>query len=292
MTKEYYIRITDTKPSDIEDGVYFKYHGTGEDEEFYLLTQNEYVQLKNDFDGFKNDFQTTIDPYVVDALSRFPVAKSTQSYEIIDETNSSKKLTYNDIINALSGKVGTNIKLNDETVTTEIIDLLGKLKILNNTAFPTVSSDVTTLKNKVEKLEHGYQWILVDWELTGNWDIWYNDYCVFIKSTNLSFSRYEYTGNFMELYDYDNNPELIIPDRYQDKQGNSINLRPNSMHICKTHIDSIDFELTSNGKLYYRIKEEIEKKTQNMNNIVSFFYPRRGSAHFPSSLSDNPEWAK
>ncbi len=102
MTKEYYIRITDTKPSDIEDGVYFKYDGSGEDEQFYLLSENEYVELKEEFEDIKEDFQKTVDPYVVDALSRMGVNSSNNSFAIMDEADHTKKLTYRELMEMLT----------------------------------------------------------------------------------------------------------------------------------------------------------------------------------------------
>lgn len=103
MTKEYYIRITDTKPSDIEDGVYFKYEGNGDDEQFYLLSENEYVELKEEFEDIKGNFQRTVDPYVADALSRMNVNSSNNSFAIMDEADNTKRMTYAELMEILAG---------------------------------------------------------------------------------------------------------------------------------------------------------------------------------------------
>ena len=193
MVKKYYIRISDSEPVDLSDGVYFvvEEDTSSDSTEFYLVRKNEYERLVSQFNAFENDVTSEIQDIVDSYLQGGRTLERTQStYQIISQ-DGNDSITYNELKNALDiGKgnhthkttqvtnddalsnIGTGKNANQSTINSSINEKFKQ--IANNLNFKRVDMSTTSspdyvaegyVKDKLKIYETDiFVYVVLDWE--------------------------------------------------------------------------------------------------------------------------------
>ena len=109
---KYYIRITDEQPLPSEKGITFELETTAEDnsDQLYVLNQNDYNALVEDFEGLEQEFTTiqtnlSSSPTLVSAVeTAISGISGMENAKYIKDDDSGEKYSYSDLETALDSK--------------------------------------------------------------------------------------------------------------------------------------------------------------------------------------------
>lgn len=141
---EYYIRISDEKPLDYDESIYFKLDCSGDDKEFYAVRKNSYNKLVDDFNEINNAFNNKVNSIVDSYLANKSIGYCDNAYNIINK-NLTSKFSYDDINNIKTLADSNKERIDDiEDITDDLEDTI-KWKI-NNSLTPSQNAEVEAYK--------------------------------------------------------------------------------------------------------------------------------------------------
>lgn len=247
---DYYIRITDEEPVEMEKGVRFKYDGTGSEADFTIVEENAYRTMISQFESFSQSTENIIN-YNLDNLliyKSIPLARASKS--IVDEDNENS-ISYDDLANLLTDHVSissidnVNSSINDMALSIE--SMKSDIATLNSTKATiaqvnSLQSNITnTLKNYYTKSEtnsllsgksntnHTHGWTYK--KLNNYAVLYYNDAIKMV-----SFRYYRSSYNFKEAGTTVIHKGLI-PSAYRPKVYGDVILPTYNVHMV-AHIES------------------------------------------------------
>lgn len=104
---DYYIRITDEEPVEMEKGVRFKYDGTGSESDFVIVEQNAYRALVENFEMFSQSTESIINYNLDNLLENKDIPLSRASYGIVDE-NKENIIDHEQLTDIITSYVSSN----------------------------------------------------------------------------------------------------------------------------------------------------------------------------------------
>ena len=164
---DYYIRISDEKPLDYDESLYFKI--SADDGEFWAVRKNQYDNLVSQFNNFSQDFEGTVKNLVRDY---FLNGGDIYANSIVNPNNSEEYFTYSDIL-SIKDKADANEtaiasirESRDENIVAKIDDALEFKRItteeLNN------ASDTGNFNDNIQIYTNKYFVVAyIEWEPSG-----------------------------------------------------------------------------------------------------------------------------
>ena len=157
---DYYIRITDEEPVEMDRGIRFRYDGTGSEAEFTIVDDEAYNDLVEQVDLFSNNFSGAVNYSLDNILDSKVVPKADKCVQIVEDiTNSnSESITFTEIKNVIMEYVSqSQLSTLTSTVTSisnSITNILGRLTSLEiNSA---TKSQLTSLQSTINSTLGNY----------------------------------------------------------------------------------------------------------------------------------------
>ena len=158
---DYYIRITDEEPVEMDRGIRFRYDGTGSEAEFTIVDDEAYNGLVEQVNLFSNNFSGAVNYSLDNILDSKVVPKADKCVQIVEDiTNSnSESITFTEIKNVIMEYVSqSQLSTLTSTVTSisnSITNILGRLTSLEiNSATKSQLTSLTQTVNTKENLSN------------------------------------------------------------------------------------------------------------------------------------------
>lgn len=279
---DYYIRITDEEPVEMDRGIRFRYDGTGSEAEFTIVDDEAYNGLVEQVNLFSNNFSGAVNYSLDNILESKVVPKADKCVQIVEDiTNSnSESITFTEIKNVIMEYVSqSQLSTLTSTVTSisnSITSILGRLTSLetnsatksqlasltqtvntkenlsnktsswnsstNDTRYPTEKLVKSSLDNKSDKTHTHTGWKSVT--LGGGWT---SDDCWCVVNEDLHLAHYHIKTSFASAtankkYEWGSSQIGTVPSKYRPAGAR--------YGICRTTNDGYGpLWVTSDGKI-------------------------------------------
>jgi hypothetical protein len=207
---DYYIRITDEEPIEMEKGIRFKYDGTGSEAEFTIVDDESYSNLVEQFNIFSTDFQRAVNYNISNILENRVMPKSEKASKIVSDINddNSEEITFQQIKNVITNYVSSS------TLST-LSDTVSSLSTSIESILDSISQLTSQLSNKSDKTHSHTTWTRV--ETVGNWT---SENCILEVNTSLRIAHYHISSPFTTIkentgYTFNSNDIGNIPPAYR-----------------------------------------------------------------------------
>ncbi len=162
---EYYIRISDEKPLDYDESIYFKLNASNDEDEFYAVRKNSYNDLVTEF----NEINTNFSSYVHDIIRDYMNNGNVDAKSVTNPNDSSQKFTYSDI-----DSIKTKSNTNETNISTLRTDLNTVIQTTINSKIYNSLKPVANNEFETYKTNHSNS-------VVQHLDLFENDYFVFAK---------------------------------------------------------------------------------------------------------------
>lgn len=230
---EYYVRITDEEPVDMEKGVRFKYNTDGESADFVIVDENSYETLVEAFQQFSTDFESAVNYNLDNLLDNKIVKMSDKSNKIVDDVTdeNSDSISFAELKDVITDYV-SNSSFNTlsnlvSNLNSTLSTLVSRVDSIDSSKVST--SQLSTLESNLRGLFNNYyNKSNVDAKLNGkantththNWtNKKLNNYCTFSYNDQVKLASFRYLRSG---YDLNTSPKTIhkglIPSAYRPKR--------------------------------------------------------------------------
>lgn len=240
---EYYVRITDEEPVDMEKGVRFKYNTDGESADFVIVDENSYETLVEAFQQFSTDFESAVNYNLDNLLDNKIVKMSDKSNKIVEDvtdedsdsisfaqlrdviTNYVSNSSFNALSNLVSNLNSTLFTLvsrvnsidSSKASTSQLSTLESNIRGLFNNYYN--KSNVDAKLNGKANTTHTHGWRTVD--TLGGWD---TSDCRLEVNEQIRMCHYRISSSFQsatagKLYEWGSGSIGNIPRAYRPKRA-------------------------------------------------------------------------
>lgn len=179
MVKKYYIRIEDSEPVSLTNGVYFviEEDTTNDATEFYLVRKNEYEELLARFNVFEHEVtsevQSIVDAYLQGGRT---LERTNSAYQLISQ-DGVDSITYNELMSALDVGNGNHTHSANQVVTRTIYS---DWDLWDSASQKMYNDKVHELINELESFKDSCQWKIMPISKMNSWDtdravLYYNE---------------------------------------------------------------------------------------------------------------------
>lgn len=236
---EYYIRITDEEPVDMEKGVRFKYDTDGESVDFVIVDESSYENLVEQFELFSTDFEGAVNYNLDNLINNKIIPMSDKSQSIVEDATdeNSDSISFAQlkevVVNYVSNTTFTTLSNLVSTIQTALSSLTDRVSNLETTraSKSELSNLETTLRNlfnnyynksSINSLltnkantSHSHTWKTVD--TLGGWD---TSDCRLEVNEQIRMCHYRISSSFQsatagKLYEWGSGSIGNIPTEYR-----------------------------------------------------------------------------